>query len=301
MKKILSVVVSVALAGDLFAGAVGLVVEGALKTWDEVAKIALKASGRTASDDAVKVAAETLKATSSKYGDDVARASMRGGMEVAEQVAKQGGGFANLVRMTARFSDDALRTMALSGDKAVSICAKHGDGVVKAVAKLPVEDGTRLMGAIDRNPQVAKELVEGVEKGGKTFLDRLFAVNGRQILAGTLGAAAIAGTVRVTAPFAAEGDAVREQTETSVRLVKSGKPLTEPQKKLVDNWTTATANGRKTWAECRYAACMTLAVFAGLSLLLYAFRKGRPKAVIESRHAIGEDKNRPSVENGRKM
>ena len=231
MKKILVVVVSVALAGNLFAGAAGLVVKGALKTWDEAAKIALKVSGRTASDDAVKAAAKTLEATSEKYGDDIAQASMRGGMEVAEQVAKQGGGFANLVRTTVRFSDDALRTMALNGDKAVHICAMHGDEVVRAVAKLPVEDGTRLLGAIDRNPQVAKDLMEGVEKGGKTFLDRLFAVSGRQILAGTLGAAAITGAVRVTAPGAG-----------------------------------------------RVGMGMSLAVFAGLSLLLYAFRKSRPTA-----------------------
>ena len=273
MKKILVAVVTIALAGNLFAGAAGLVVKGALKTWDEAAKIALKVSGRTASDDAVRAAAKTLEATSEKYGDDVARASMRGGIEVAEQVAKQGGRFANLVRTTARFSDDALRTMALNGDKAVHICAVHGDEVVRAVAKLPVEDGTRLLGVIDRNPQVAKEVMEGVEKGGKTFLDRLFAINGRQILAGTLGAAAITGAVRVTAPAAAEGDAIRQQTATATELVKSGKTLTEPQKKLVDSWTTATASGRKIWAECRNAVCMTLAVFAGLSLLLYTFRK----------------------------
>lgn len=232
MKKILLVVVSVALAGNLFAGAAGLVVKGTLKTWDEVAKVALKVSGKTVSDDAVKAGAKTLETTSSKYGDDVAQASMRGGIEVAEQVAKQGGRFASVVKMTARFSDDALRIMALNGDKAARICAKHGDGVVRAVAKLPVEDGTRLLGAIDRNPQVAKELMEGVETGGKTFLDRLFAINGRQILAGTLGAAAITGVVRVTAPGAG-----------------------------------------------RVGMGMTLAVFAGLSLLLYAVRKSRPKAV----------------------
>lgn len=232
MKKILLVVVSVALAGNLFAGAAGLVVKGTLKTWDEVAKVALKVSGKTVSDDAVKAGAKTLETTSPKYGDDVAQASMRGGIEVAEQVAKQGGRFASVVKMTARFSDDALRIMALNGDKAARICAKHGDGVVRAVAKLPVEDGTRLLGAIDRNPQVAKELMEGVETGGKTFLDRLFAINGRQILAGTLGAAAITGVVRVTAPGAG-----------------------------------------------RVGMGMTLAVFAGLSLLLYAVRKSRPKAV----------------------
>lgn len=276
MKKILLVVVSVALVGNLFAGAAGLVVKGTLKTWDEVAKVALKVSGKTVSDDAVKAGAKTLETTSSKYGDDVAQASMRGGIEVAEQVAKQGGRFASVVKMTARFSDDALRIMALNGDKAARICAKHGDGVVRAVAKLPVEDGTRLLGAIDRNPQVAKELMEGVETGGKTFLDRLFAINGRQVLAGTLGAAAITGVVRVTAPMAAEGEAVRQQTDTTVQLVKSGKPLTDPQNALVDSWTAATANGRKTWAKCRYAVCMTLAVFAGLSLLLYAFRRSRP-------------------------
>lgn len=252
MKYVLAFIASVTLAGDLIAGGAGIVIKGALKTWDEVAKVALKVSGRTASDDAVKAAARTLETTVSEYGDDVARASMRGGMEIAEQVARHGGRFAHLVRVTAPFSDDALRTMALSGDKAVRICATHEDDVVKALGKLPVEDGTRFLGVIDRNPQVAKELVEGVEKGGKTFLDRLFAMNGKQILAGTLGVAAITGAVRVTAPMAAEGDAVRQQTDTTVELVKSGKPLTDSQNALVDSWTTATANGRKTWAECRY-------------------------------------------------
>ena len=285
MKKFLAAVVSVALAGNLFAGAAGLVVKGVLKTWDEVAKVALKVSGKTASDDAVKAAAKTLETTSSKYGDDVARASMRGGIEVAEQVARQGGRFASVVRMTARFSDDALRTMALNGDKAARICAMYGDDVVKSVAKLPVEDGTRLLGAIERNPQVAKELMEEVEKGGKTFLDRLFEVSGRQILAGTLGASAIVWVVRETAPAAAEGDAVRQQTEATVALVKTGKPLSETQKALVESWTTATADSRKTWAECRNAVCMTLAVFAGLSLLVYAFCKSRCKAVPLTRSA----------------
>ena len=292
MKKILAVVVSVALVGNLFAGAAGLVVKGALKTWDEVAKIALKVSGKTVSDDAVKAAAKTLETTSSKYGDDVARASMRGGIEVAEQVAKQGGRFANLVRTTARFSDDALRTMALNGDKAARICAEHGDGVVKAVAKLPVEDGTRLLGAIDRNPQVAKELMEGVEKGGKTFLDRLFAINGRQILAGTLGAAAITGAVRVTAPMAAEGDAVKKQTATAVKMLESGNSLTEDQKKLVKSWSETTARTRGIRAFGNVAVWMTLTVFIGISLLLYVIRKSRPKVAAWPHREHGIDVKR---------
>ena len=277
MKKMLVSVLSVALAAELFAGAAGLVFKGAMKTWDEVARIALKASGRTVSDDAVKVAAKTLKTSSEKYGDDVARASMRGGIEVAEQVAKQGGRFAGLIKTTARFSDDALRAMALNGDKAMRVCAKHGDGVVKAVAKLPVEDGPRLLGAIDRNPQVAKELMEGAEKEGKTFLDRLFATNGRQILAGTLGTAAIVGTVRVTAPSAAEGEAVRRQTTTAVELVKSGEPLAKDQSAFVERWCVTTDGNRriKTWGNT--VVYMMLAAFAGFSLLIYAIRKSRGK------------------------
>ena len=41
----------------------------------------------------------------------------------------------------------------------------------------------------------------------------------------------------------------------------------------------------KTGAECRNAVCMTLAVFAGLSLLVYAFCKSRRKAVPLTRSA----------------
>lgn len=275
MKKMMITVVAIVLAANTFAGAVGLVVKGVTKTWDEVAKIALKVSGRTASDDAVKVAAKTLERTSAKYGDDVAKASMRGGIEVAEQVAKHGGRFASVVKAAAHSSDAALRTLTLGSDKAARICATHGDDVVRAVAKLPVEDGTRLLGVVDRNPQVAKELLAETEKGGKEFLDRLFKVNGTQILAGTLGTAAIVGVVRKTAPEAAEGKSIERHTEMATDLLGSGKPLTHDQKAAVEKWSSATVDARRARTWGALAIGMTLAAFAGVSLLVFAVRKSR--------------------------
>jgi len=274
--------VAVALVQASFAGLAGLAVKGVMKTWDEVAKVALKTSGRTVSDDAVKAAAKTLEETSAKYGDDVARASMRGGIEVVEQVAKHGGRFAKVVKASTGLSDAALRELALHGETAVRVCATHGsERVVQAMAKLPAEDGTRLLGAIERNPGVAKELLAGTEQGGKAFLDRLFAINGRQILAGTLGAAAIVGVVRKTAPDEAEADAIRSHTETAAELAKSGKGLSEVQQRLVDDWSGGTSDGRRTRAQTMFAGGLTLAFFAGVALLVFAIRKSRPPPVCE--------------------
>jgi len=273
-KQLMMAIVAVALANATFAGLAGLAVKGAVKTWDEVAKVSLKTSGRTVSDDAVKATAKTLEETSAKYGDDIARASMRGGIEVAEQVAKHGGRFAKVVKASSCLSDAALRELAMHGETAARVCATHGsERVVRAMAKLPTEDGTRLLGAIERNPGVAKELLAGTEQGGKEFLDRLFAISGRQILAGTLGAAAIVGVVRKTAPD--EAEAIRSHAETAAELVKSGKALSEGQQRLVDDWSGGTTDGRRIRARTMFAGGMTLAFFAGVALLVFAIRKSR--------------------------
>lgn len=289
-KQLMMAIVVVALANATFAGLAGLAVKGAMKTWDEVAKVALKTSGRTVSDDAVKAAAKTLEETSAKYGDDIARASMRGGLEVAEQVAKHGGRFAKVVKASSCLSDVALRELALHGETAVRVCATHGsERVVQAMAKLPAEDGTRLLGAIERNPGVAKELLAGTEQGGKEFLDRLFAINGRQILAGTLGAAAIVGVVRKTAPDEAEADAIRSHAETATELAKSGKELSEGQQRLVDDWSGGTTGGHRIQVRTMFAGGLTLAFFVGVAFLVFAIRKSRPAPVCEraENNAIG--------------
>ena len=207
MKTRLFVVITASLAICSEAGVGGVVVKGTVKTWDEIAAIALKASGRATSKEAVATASKTVKVATEKYGDDVAMAAMKGGVEVAEQTAKNGGRFFAVVQKTgSAASPEALRALALNADEAMKFTAKYGDDVLKlnakspgvfsrgvaaieksgvknpasaiqAVSNLPAKDIPRVFGALEKNPQVAKEFLEGVEKGGKTFVDKVFAVN----------------------------------------------------------------------------------------------------------------------------
>ena len=84
MKKCLVYSVTMAIAALAYAGAAGLVIKGVSHSWDEIAKMALKVSGRELTDDAVKSAAKTIEHATGKYGDDVAKASVRGGVEISE-------------------------------------------------------------------------------------------------------------------------------------------------------------------------------------------------------------------------
>ena len=78
MKKCLACSVTMAIAALSYAGAAGLVIKGVSHSWDEIAKMALKVSGRELTDDAVKSASKTIEHAAREYGDDVAKASVRG-------------------------------------------------------------------------------------------------------------------------------------------------------------------------------------------------------------------------------
>ncbi len=240
MKKCLVCSVAMAIAALAYAGAAGLVIKGVSHSWDEIAKMALKVSGRELTDDAVKSAAKTIEHAAGKYGDDVAKASVRGGVEVAEQTMKRGGRFFGVLQKAAQHSDESLRALALNADDIVKYSAKYGDdivvrlnakvpgqvsrmvaaaeksgargvkGAVRAVSDLPAEDIPRVLGAVEKNPSVAREFLEHVEKGGKYFVDKVFAVNAKQIIAGGLTAAMIAAAFRATAPLVATGDKIKE-------------------------------------------------------------------------------------------
>ena len=252
MKKRLVCSVTMAITALSYAGAAGLVIKGVSHSWDEIARMALKASGRELADDAVKSAAKTIEQAAEKYGDDVAKASVRGGVEVAEQTMKRGGRFFAVLQKAARHSDESLRALALNADDIVKYSAKYGDdvvvklnakvpgqvsrmvaaaeksgisgveGAVRAVSNLPAEDIPRVLGAVEKNPSVAREFLEHVEKGGKYFVDKVFAVNAKQIMAGGLTAAMIVSAFRATAPFVATGEKIKEGPPIDGSIIVDG-------------------------------------------------------------------------------
>ena len=302
MKKCLSFFAMAAFALCSEAGVGGVIVEGALKTWDEIATIALKASGRATSKEAVAATSKALKATTEKYGDDVAKAAMKGGAEIAEQTAKNGGRFFDVIKRAGNASPEALRALAHNADDAMKFTAKYGDDIlklnskspgvfsrgvavveksgvkhpasaIKAIADLSAEDIPRVIGALEKNPQVAKEFIAGVEKGGKTFVDKVFALNWKQILAGTLGTAAIVGTIRSTAPWAAEGRAVDAQTEIATDVLKRSSE--KEKKEFAQAWSDTTNGNRINWTRAVAIWGIILVSFAGIALVVFAWLKGR--------------------------
>lgn len=305
MNKMLMFVVVVAFSHSALAGVGGLMIKGAFRTWDEIAKVALKASGKAVAPDAVKASAKTLEKAASRCGDDIAEVAMRGGMEVAEQSIKHGGAFVRYVKAAGAYSDDAVKAIARNADDVVRYTAKYGDDVVvlgckapgvfthgialveksgvknvgqtlKVIAtQIPEEQIPQVFGAIQKNPTVAKQFLEGVAKGGKYFVDKIFYLNGRQILAGTLGTAAIAAAVRLTAPAAAEGHAVDKQTEIAAGLLDKKEPLTPDQRNLVENWSDTTSANRRAGTIGWLSMTLVVAVFAGIALFVFVWRKSR--------------------------
>lgn len=302
MRKHLFFVAMASFAVCSEAGVGGVVVKGVLKTWDEMAAIALKASGRTASKEAISATSMTLKAATEKYGDDVAMAAMKGGAEIAEQTAKNGSRFLSVIKRAGNASPEALRALAQNADDAMKFTAKYGDDVLKlnskspgvfsrgvsvveksgvknpasaiqVVANLPAEDIPRVIGALEKNPQVAQEFIAGIEKGGKTFVDKVFALNGKQILAGTLGAAAIVGTIRLTAPRAAEARAVDEQTKIATDVIKNSSE--REKKEFAQGWSNTTNNNRVSMTRAAAIGMVVLACFAGIALVVFSWLRGR--------------------------
>lgn len=314
MKTLFVLFLLCSMAWTAFAIPVTPIVKGTAKVvpkvWDDVAKLALKVSGREVTDDAIKVTAKTLQTTAAKYGDDVAKAAARGGVEVAEQSLKRGASFVSLIRRAGTVSDDALRAVAKNSDDVVKYAAKYGDDVTIKLAekapgvftrgitlvekagtkntgktlavlaeKIPGEELPRVYSAIERNPKVAKEFLDGVTRGGEKFVDKIFKLNGKQILTGTLGAAAIAGVVRMTAPDAAEARAIDAQTKNATTLLKSDKPLAEHQAQYLEEWSNTTSKTRTAGASSKFSISMILAVFAGVAMLVYVVRHTSAKKV----------------------
>lgn len=217
-------------AATLMAGAGGLLVKGVVKSWDEIAKVCLRASGRGTSKASVDAAAKALSDAAAKYGDDVARASMKGGIEVAEQTLRHGDAFVSLLRRSASISPSAIRLTATHTDEILRLTTRYGDDVLRVGAKaqgqigplvrtleankLPVQESLkmlnglnaeelpRVIGALGRaeSPAAASAFLEATKRGGSKFLDKLFGLSGTQILAGGLSAAIITAAVQAIEP-----------------------------------------------------------------------------------------------------
>ena len=268
MKKRLVCSVTMAITALSYAGAAGLVIKGVSRSWDEIAKMALKVSGRELTDDAVKSASKTIEHAAREYGDDVAKASVRGGVEVAEQTMKRGGRFFGVLQKAAQHSDESLRALALNAEliifktsrqmKKAGKKNKRKDNSNNSNNSGPSEDIPRVLGAVEKNPSVAREFLEHVEKGGKYFVDKVFAVNAKQIMAGGLTAAMIVSAFRATAPFVATGEKIKE-----------GPPI----------------DGGGIVDGMKYSMII-LALCVGAALIVYAVRKTiLAKERIEERHA----------------
>lgn len=227
-KKLLMVFVS-AMSYCAVAGVGGVIVKGVTKTWDDVAKAALKASGKSVSDDAVKTTARMMEKTAAKYGDDVVKAAMRGGVEVAEQSLKHGPEFVRLLSHATNYSDDTVRMVA---------------------TMVPAEDLSRVFGVVKRNPQVADQFLDAVAKGGKHFVDKIFAVNAKQILAGGLTYSMIVDVCPEIArnnPITAMGGAIDSNSE---RVVES-------------------------LGNTVFYSIVIISIFVGLAILVFVIRKTR--------------------------
>ena len=299
MNKLFFVGFMMVISCSSLAGVGGVVVKGVAKTWDEVAKIALKASGKSVTDDAVKGASKTIQNAASKYGDDVAISSMRGGVEVAEQSLRRGGDFVTLLRSAGKHSDDAVKAIALNSDDAIKYATKYGDDVVMLSAKapgvftrgialveksgganaknaikviateLPEDQITQVFGAIKRNPSVAGEFIDGMVKGGKCFIDKIFAVNAKQILAGGLTSAMI--IVALNNPVTAQADIMRNDAKDMQEKLEHLDG--EKKKEIVGKYFDAQNSIKNKFANAIMTAVIVIALFIGLSIFFFVYRK----------------------------
>ena len=273
MKRSLICSVAIVIASLSYAGGAGLIIKGAFRSWDEIAKMALKVSGRELTDDAVRSAAKTIEHAAGEYGDDVAKASVRGGVEVAEQTMKRGGRFFGILQRTVQHSDESVRALALNADDMVKYSAKYGDdvvvklnakvpgqvsrmvsaaeksgiggveGTVRSVSNLPADDISRVLGAVEKNPSVARNFLEHVEKGGKYFVDKIFALNAKQIMAGGLTTAMIVGASGVVDPFKKTGEAIERQSKRADDFFRN--KATPDQQHTEATGTSETTNATK--------------------------------------------------------
>jgi hypothetical protein len=297
MKKFFTVVSIMYVCVAQAAGG-GVVIKGVLRSWDEIARMALKVSGKELTDDAVKGAAKTLEYATKNYGDDVAEASLKGGIEVVEQTTKYGRPFVNVLKLANKYSDDAVRRLVINGADVVKYSAKYADEVVRlntkvpgivprtidviensgvdnvrsvinAVSNLPKEDITRVIGAVEKNKSVAREFLEHVEKGGKYFVDKIFKLNAKQIIAGGLTYSMIIAADKITDPLKAMGDTIRKNTENAWAEISKSSNKTEIARGVV----TTSGNMVKNIGNGFVFSMVFLSIAIGVAIIIFVMRK----------------------------
>lgn len=299
----------------LMAGPGTVVVKGVTMLWDDVARVALKVAGKECTDDAVKASAKVLAEASGKYGDDVAEVAMRGGIEVAEGSLKHGKPFVELLRRNSgKMTSSILRQTALHADEMVKLSAQYGDDVIRLNEKLPGQTA-RLLSAIEKSGttkagalQMAnalptselsrvtkclessvdgatrKALLNAVQKGGSKFLDKLFAANARQIMAGGV-------TTAMILVAASAGNAIEDTTAIQTATAENSKKMTEGAMDILKK-SNSTPEQREAAIKIIEEnqqrvkeSTLNLNVFAGCALVVFAllggiflWRKGKSKA-----------------------
>jgi hypothetical protein len=228
-----------------------VVIKGAMMAWDEVARVALQTAGKSCTDDAVKGAVKTLTTATEQHGDEIVEAAMRGGIEVAEASLVQGRPFVDLLRRNSRtLSPAALRQAALHAHEMVRLSAQYGDDVIRLNEKLPGQTA-RLLGAIERSGvtkasavqmantlpahelarvtrclEVAKDaptsraFLEAVQRGGSKFIDKLFTLNARQIMAGGVTMSMVVVAEHLTAPQKVVGENAERAMRVAMDILK---------------------------------------------------------------------------------
>ncbi len=130
-----------------YAVPVAPIVKGATMVWDEVAKVALKISGKEITKNSVKDTAGKLSKIAGTQGDNAARLAAKGGVVAIEKSVTLGPKFTRLLMKSATISDDAIKSAARYSDDVLKYSAKYGDDVIVINAKAPGLSGRQIMAA----------------------------------------------------------------------------------------------------------------------------------------------------------
>jgi len=183
---------------------------------DEVVDAAAKVSGRSLTPSVRTALAQQLRQAAVRHGDDVLRATQRGGLELAEAAARHGDDVwrfsamsPGAARSLALHADDLLPAIRRVGPELLELEARHpaialratrafGDDAVRYLAKeVPSSDLPRLVGFAERadSPATRKLLLEAYRRDGPVILRKL---DWKVVLATGLSAAMITGAHQVS-------------------------------------------------------------------------------------------------------
>ncbi len=275
MKKRMAFLLCFALLDMMAIAGVGTgIVKVGTKLWDDTAKAVLKSGGKDVTPTAVKSTSKALGRAASKYGDDI------------------------VFRLSAKTPQLVERTIELVERPVLRTC---GERAMRTISNLPAEEITRVVGAMERNPSVAKVIVEHVEKGGVHFVDKLFELNGRQILMGGLSTAAIVGAYRLTAAASAEGNAIDARTKAIDTMMNDpGTPL-DVKRQYLEEAGKAVNAGSFAWADTirvigRALACGFVLFVIGCVLILQ--KRGKRATMEESGKVKSDKKDETEIADG---